>query len=59
MTPRQLKLWRKRHNLSQNQAADKLGCSRRSIQKWEAGETQIPKSIELAMEAVNCMLKGK
>lgn len=59
MTPRQLKLWRTRYNLSQEQAANKIGCSRRSIQKWEAGETDIPKSIEMAIKAVTCELKSK
>lgn len=34
-----LPLLRKRHNLSQEQLADKLGISRQSISKWESGET--------------------
>ena len=56
MTPRQLKLWRKRYNLSQDDAAKRIGCSRRAIQKWEAGETAIPKSIEMAIKAVTCAI---
>jgi len=57
MTPRQLKLWRTRYKLSQQQAADHIGCSRRSIQKWEAGTNNIPKSIDMAIKAVTCEMR--
>lgn len=53
MTPEELKRWRKRLGLSQQKAADLLGCSKRAIQNWEASKTGIPKSIALAVAAVS------
>ncbi|MEI8341669.1 MAG: helix-turn-helix transcriptional regulator [Verrucomicrobiota bacterium] len=32
---RQLKSWRETHDLSQREAAEKLGVSRRTLQEWE------------------------
>jgi transcriptional regulator with XRE-family HTH domain len=43
---------RKRFNWSQQEAASKLGCSRRSIANWENGTHKIPDSIALAASAV-------
>ena len=33
------RMWRKQHNLSQEQVAEKLGVARQTISKWELGET--------------------
>jgi transcriptional regulator with XRE-family HTH domain len=42
---------RERLNLTRAQAAERLGCSARSIANWEKGETKIPRSIALAVSA--------
>ncbi|MBP8234615.1 MAG: helix-turn-helix transcriptional regulator [Rhizorhabdus sp.] len=52
MTPEELKNWRRRMKLSQAKAAEMIGCSRRGLQQWESGKTEIPKSIALAVAAV-------
>jgi len=52
MTAEELLQWRKRHKLSQQRAADMLGCSRRGIQQWEKGMYPIPKTIALAIAAI-------
>lgn len=53
MTAEELIQWRKRLRLSQAKAAEMLGCSRRGLQQWEAGQHPIPKSIALAVAAVS------
>ena len=45
--------WRKRLNLTQTKAAELIGCSRRGLQKWEKGESPIPKNIALAVAAIS------
>lgn len=54
MTPEDLIAWRKRMNLTQEAAAEKLGCGRRSLQQWEDPERPqpIPKYIGLACAAL-------
>jgi len=52
----QLKKWRAQLRLSQDEAADKLGCSRRSLQHWESGKYAIPKYIAMAVSAVSMNL---
>lgn len=52
MTPKELIAWRKRMKLSQAKAAELIGCSRRGLQLWESGANPIPKSIALAIAAI-------
>lgn len=52
MTASELIKLRKRFNWSQAEAAEKLGCSARSIANWEKGTNPIPKSVALAAAAV-------
>ena len=52
MTGAQLRAWRERLNLSQAEAAERIGCSRRGIQVWESGKRDIPKYIPMAISAV-------
>jgi len=52
MTAAQLREWRKRMSFTQAEAANHLGCSKRSIQNWEAGASDVPRYIALAMSAV-------
>jgi len=56
MTAAQLRRWRQQLNLSQAEAANKLGCSRRSLQNWESGANAIPKYIAMAASAVSLNL---
>lgn len=52
MTPDELIKWRKKNRLSQQKAADLIGCSRRGLQQWEKGVNPIPKPISLAVAAL-------
>jgi transcriptional regulator with XRE-family HTH domain len=52
MTPTDLIDWRCRLGLTQQQAADRLGCARRSVQNWEQPGAKIPGYIALACAAV-------
>ena len=52
MTPQELIELRRRFHWSQLEAAKALGCSPKSIQNWERGINEIPKSIALAASAV-------
>lgn len=59
MTPEQFKAWRKHVDLSQQDAADKLGLSKGSVQLYEAGKRRdggrpvvIPLTVALACAAV-------
>lgn len=52
MTAKELRNWRLRLRLSQARAAEILGCSRRAIQNWEKGSNKIPKTVALAIAAV-------
>lgn len=56
MNAAQLKRWREQLQLSQAAAAERLGCSRRSIQNWETGSARIPKYIAMAASAVSMNL---
>ena len=62
MSPKQFKLWRKKLNLKQSDAADLLGLKKRIIQYYEKGERdgkplEIPKYIRLACWAINNNIK--
>jgi transcriptional regulator with XRE-family HTH domain len=52
MTSDELIELRQRFRWSQAEAANKLGCSPRSIANWEKGVNPIPDSIALAASAV-------
>ena len=52
MTPDDFRAWRQRLGLSQSRAAEALGMKIRQIQKYEAGEAAIPRSISLACKAI-------
>jgi transcriptional regulator with XRE-family HTH domain len=44
--------WRKRLNLTQEEAARRLGCGRRTLVQYERGESPVPKTIALAAAAI-------
>jgi transcriptional regulator with XRE-family HTH domain len=52
MTANELLEFRKRLHLSRREAAEKLGCSQKSISNWEKGINKIPDYIALAVSAV-------
>lgn len=52
MTAAELLKWRQRLGISQIKAAELIGCSRRGYQMWESGKSDIPKSIALAIAAI-------
>ena len=49
--PGQFQRWRELHNLTQSQAAERLGVSKRSIATYES-TGPIPKTVALACEAI-------
>ena len=58
MKPSEFKAWRKANQLTQEQAAKKLGLKQRSIQYCEQGKRdgkdfQIPETTELACYALS------
>lgn len=56
MTSDELRRWREALSLSQQAAAERLGCSRRALQNWEAGVQDVPAYIALAVSAVSMNL---
>ncbi len=52
MTGQDLIDWRRRLGLTQQQAADRLDCGRRSLQNWERPDAVVPGYIALACAAI-------
>lgn len=52
MTPDELIAWRKKNRLPQTKTARILGCPRHGIRNWETGKNPVPKTIALAIAAV-------
>jgi DNA-binding XRE family transcriptional regulator len=57
MTANELRQWRRRHGLSQTEAAALIQCSRRGLQLWEGGHNRIPGTVTLAVAEVTRRLK--
>lgn len=53
MNPQALRSWRKRHNLTQIDAAKILGYSKTNVYRWESGDLPIPKVVSLACEVLD------
>ena len=53
MTPADLRAWRAHMDYTQQQAAQALGVSLRTIKAWEGGETAVPAIVPLACEALS------
>jgi DNA-binding XRE family transcriptional regulator len=47
--PAEMKAWRERNRLTQQEAADALDISRRSLLAYEQGESPIPRAVEYAV----------
>ena len=59
MTGQELKKWRRRMGLSQEELGRLLGVARFSVSRWEIGTRSIPTFLPLALEALeNRMAKG-
>lgn len=52
MTPADIRAWRSAMGYTQQQAAQALGVSLRTIKAWEGGETAVPAIVPLACEAL-------
>jgi transcriptional regulator with XRE-family HTH domain len=50
--PADLKAWRERLGMTQQQAAVALGLERRTLIRYELGERSIPKAVALACAAI-------
>jgi transcriptional regulator with XRE-family HTH domain len=59
MTGQELKEWRRKRGLSQEELGRLLGVARFSVSRWEIGTRAIPSFLPLALEALeNRMEKG-
>jgi transcriptional regulator with XRE-family HTH domain len=52
MTPKQLKLWRKRTGYSQRHLAKVLGVVTITVSRWERGVREIPSFLHLALDCM-------
>ena len=52
MTSEELKAFREKYNLSQEELADKLKVARNTVSRWEVGTVKIPEIVDLALETV-------
>lgn len=65
MTPKELKDWRTRRNLTQTQLGDMLGVTKACISRWESGQRPISSLLTLALKClkvkkgVNIKTEGK
>lgn len=48
----ELKIWRERLGLSQQELADELKVARNTISRWEVETRKIPEFLDLALETV-------
>lgn len=53
MTPVEIRDWRVRHNLTQEQLAQILGVQRYTIQRWEWSQSNPPWMLHLALERLD------
>jgi transcriptional regulator with XRE-family HTH domain len=59
MLPAELKEWRKRLGLTQEEAARRFGVSRVTEQNWESGTTAVPKTVDAATEIITAEWKRR
>ncbi len=57
MQPSELKAWRERVRLTQQEWADKLKVSRMTVINWESGNTSIPPAVEMSCQVWEARLK--
>lgn len=56
MTSDQFRDWMSRHDLSNRQAADLLGMSRNTVNRYANGTARIPRVVDLATRAITAWL---
>jgi DNA-binding XRE family transcriptional regulator len=52
MNPLDLKQWRSKQKMTQQELADILGVAKNTIYRWEAGMREIPPFLALALKCV-------
>ena len=52
MKAKELQQWRVKNKMTQQALADALGVHRVTVAKWEAGMTEIPNFLPLALEGL-------
>lgn len=52
MTKEELKKFREKLGLSQEQLADRLKVARNTVSRWELGERKIPEFLDLALRTI-------
>ena len=52
MTGQELKEWRRKWTLTQDELARRLGVIRLTVARWETGSRTIPSFLHLALEAL-------
>ncbi len=57
MTPDEFKAWRKALSLTQQQAGEAIGITKRSVQLYEAGDQPVTRTVALACAALAAGLK--
>jgi DNA-binding transcriptional regulator YiaG len=57
MTGGEIKKWRKKWGLSQDDLSQHLGVFRVSVSRWETGARSIPSFLPLALEALEHRIK--
>lgn len=57
MTGEDFKAWRKRVGKTQQQAADAIGITKRSVQLYEADDQPVPRTVALACAAIEAGLE--
>ena len=50
MTPNELKIYRISQKLTQKQLATKAGIDQSQVSRWEAGETPVPKWVDILIQ---------
>ncbi len=59
MTGEELKTFRERIGMSQDQLAKELKVARNTVSRWELEERKIPEFLELALQTIERSLKRK
>lgn len=52
MDGKELKKYREKLNLTQEQLAEKLKVTKKTIERWESGESKFPKYLELVLKTI-------
>ncbi len=59
MTGEELKSWRSKRNLTQEELGGILGIAKNSVFRWEAGMRKIPPFLHLALKAIDLKKGGE